>query len=123
MSLKYEPSWQIEYVLRFVCSPLPGENSDGQVSDASVFFFFTLVTGPRRSLSMKLSDTRVYEPQIRARLPGENSDGQVPPAQIPVLTALYVPTLLLSLDLVDFRKQGVGAGGKLGRPGLRWPSG
>ena len=26
-------------------------------------FFFTLVTGPRRSLSLKLSDTRVYEPQ------------------------------------------------------------
>ena len=33
-----------------------------------VFFFFTLVTGPTRSLSLKLSDTRVYEPQIRARL-------------------------------------------------------
>jgi len=32
------------------------------------FFFVTLVTGPRRSLSLKLSDTRVYEPQIRARL-------------------------------------------------------
>jgi len=32
------------------------------------FFFFTLVTGPRKSLSLKLSDTRVYEPQIRARL-------------------------------------------------------
>ena len=32
------------------------------------FFFFTLVTSPRRSLSLKLSDTRVYEPQIRARL-------------------------------------------------------
>ena len=31
-------------------------------------FFFTLVTGPRRSLSLHLSDTRVYEPQIRARL-------------------------------------------------------
>ena len=30
------------------------------------FFFFTLVTGPRRSLSLKLSDTKVYEPQIRA---------------------------------------------------------
>ena len=30
--------------------------------------FFTLVTGPRRSLSLKLRDTRVYEPQIRARL-------------------------------------------------------
>jgi len=28
------------------------------------FFFCTLVTGPRRSLSLKLSDTRVYEPQI-----------------------------------------------------------
>ena len=26
-------------------------------------FFFTLVTGPRRSLSLKLSGTRVYEPQ------------------------------------------------------------
>jgi len=27
-------------------------------------FFLTLVTVPRRSLSLKLSDTRVYEPQI-----------------------------------------------------------
>ena len=33
-----------------------------------LFFFFTLVTGPGRSLSLMLSDTRVYEPQIRARL-------------------------------------------------------
>jgi hypothetical protein len=32
------------------------------------FFFFTPVAGPSRSLSLKLSDTRVYEPQIRARL-------------------------------------------------------
>jgi len=32
------------------------------------FFFFTLVAGPRRSLSLKLNDKRVYEPQIRARL-------------------------------------------------------
>ena len=29
------------------------------------FFFITLVTGPRRSLSLKLSDTRDYEPEIR----------------------------------------------------------
>ena len=29
---------------------------------------FVIVTGPRRSLSLKLSDRRVYEPQIRARL-------------------------------------------------------
>jgi len=34
------------------------------------FFFssFTLITGPTRSLGLRLSDTRVYEPQIRARL-------------------------------------------------------
>ena len=31
-----------------------------------LFFFVTLVTGPRRSLSLKLSDTSVYEPQIPA---------------------------------------------------------
>ena len=30
--------------------------------------FFTLVTGPSRSLSLKLGDSRVDEPQIRARL-------------------------------------------------------
>jgi len=35
------------------------------------FFFFTLVTGPRRPLSLKLSDTKVYEPQIRAQCAGE----------------------------------------------------
>ena len=29
------------------------------------FFFFTLVTGPRRSLSLKLSGTRVHAPEIR----------------------------------------------------------
>jgi len=38
-----------------------------QDSEAGLFFFFfTLVTGPRRSLSLELSDTRVYEPQIQA---------------------------------------------------------
>ena len=35
---------------------------------AFFFFFSTLDTGPGRSLSLKLSDARVYEPQIRARL-------------------------------------------------------
>ena len=30
------------------------------------FFFFTLVTGPTRSFSLKLSDTRVYAPAVRA---------------------------------------------------------
>jgi len=31
-------------------------------------FFFTPVTGPRRSLSLKLSDIRVYAPQIRIKV-------------------------------------------------------
>ena len=33
-----------------------------------LLFLCTLGTGPRRSLSFKLSDTRVYDPQTRARL-------------------------------------------------------
>jgi len=41
------------------------------------FFFFTLVTGRRRSLSLKLSDTRVYEPQIRARLGTSRHPGRL----------------------------------------------
>jgi len=36
-----------------------------QMKQVLFFFFFALVTGPGRSLSLKLSDTRVYEPQIR----------------------------------------------------------
>ena len=32
------------------------------------FVFFTLVTGSRRSFSLNLSDTKVYEPQIRDHL-------------------------------------------------------
>ena len=35
---------------------------------ADKVFFYSLVTGPRRSLILKLSDTRVHEPHIRARL-------------------------------------------------------
>ena len=46
----------------------PFEQSGADVEDHAVFFFFTLVTGPRRSLSLDFSDTRVYEPKIRARL-------------------------------------------------------
>jgi len=46
----------------------PPSSSAGALPYPTFFFFFTLVAGPRRSLSLKLSDTRVYEPQIRARL-------------------------------------------------------
>jgi len=49
------------------------------------FFFFTLVTGPRRSLSLKLSDTRVYEPQIRARF------GTTDYSQVDLLGVRYKP--------------------------------
>jgi len=35
----------------------------GASPSETLLFFFTLVTGPRRSLSLKLSNTRVYEPQ------------------------------------------------------------
>jgi len=35
--------------------------------NVKVYLFLTLVTDPSRSLSLKLTDTRVYEPQIRAR--------------------------------------------------------
>ena len=34
----------------------------------SFFSFFSLITGPERSLSLKLSDTTVYETQIQACL-------------------------------------------------------
>ena len=42
-----------------------------------LFFFFTLVTGPKRSFILKLSDARGFEPQIRARL-GTLQDGATP---------------------------------------------
>ena len=51
--------WDLFYNL---CILLPAAPS------TPFFFFFTRVTGPRRSLSLKLSDARVYAPQIRARL-------------------------------------------------------
>ena len=38
----------------------------GAIDPFFLLFFFTIVSGPRRSLSLKLGDTRVYEPQIRA---------------------------------------------------------
>ena len=51
-----------------VLTPTPRRNADTLVVQSDFFFYFTLVTGPRRSLSLMLSDARVYEPRIRARL-------------------------------------------------------
>ena len=45
--------------------PLPfamAEKIDNAVSATMVNSFLTLVTGPRRALSLKLSDTRVHAP-------------------------------------------------------------
>ena len=47
---------------------LCGEAGSGVAEREPSSFFLTLVTGPRRSLSPELSDTGVYEPQVRARL-------------------------------------------------------
>ena len=66
-----------------------------------LFFFFTLVTGPRRSLSLKLSDTRVCEPQIRFNFtPGRLLSGPFTGA------ALQARTFCLSqltTETVNFR--------------------
>ena len=53
------PNWRVQAfsMCERACSP----------AVLSLYLFFTLVTGPRRSLGLKLSDTRVYEPQIRAQ--------------------------------------------------------
>jgi len=39
-----------------------GGVSTDELVPVLLLFFFTLVTGPRRSLSLKLSDTQDYEP-------------------------------------------------------------
>ena len=86
MSLKYEPASEplhIQVTGHSIEAARSGVSLGGDArSNASLrftfrdlqvllFFFFTLVTGPRRSLSLRLSDTRVYEPQTRARLGGD----------------------------------------------------
>ena len=50
--------------------------SDSACRTRHCFFFFTLVTGPRRSVSLKLSDTRVCEPYTRALRQCKASDLQ-----------------------------------------------
>ena len=45
-----------------------GSSRDASPDRHLLLFFFTLVTGPRRSLSLKLSDARVCEPEIRVSL-------------------------------------------------------
>ena len=53
-----------EPFLDLMASLVDGPNGvDGKPPLLSLFFFFfTLVASPGRSLSLKLSDTRVYEP-------------------------------------------------------------
>jgi len=49
-------------VIMLVSTGATGLAAVTAVLDPVLFFFFTVVTGPRRSLSLELSDTRVYEP-------------------------------------------------------------
>ena len=62
---------QLLKVNRYESELLTNEQSQPE-SQKGFFVFFpifcTLVTGPRRSSSLELSDTRVYEPQMQARL-------------------------------------------------------
>ena len=59
------------------------------------FFFFALVTGPSRSPSLELSDTRVYAPQMRARV------GTTAHVCIVAVLELY-PMDLHEVELVDY---------------------
>ena len=61
------PSFNQAQVLRYPCVCILSFNQTQVLKH--FFFFFTLVTGPSRSLSLKLSDTKVYEPQIRLEIP------------------------------------------------------
>ena len=56
---------------------------------ATIFFvfFLTLVTGPRRSLSLKLSDTKVYE----YLLPFEVGNHRDPAGELLVARWAHVP--------------------------------
>ena len=77
--------------------------TDSAVKKYFGFFFFTLVTGPRRSVSLKLSETGVYEPQIRGLLVATTHlcEGVVASAAghspFPSRTLLYQPFLLYPL--------------------------
>ena len=51
------------HICTFILLLLSGErNFCVNLNAGLLLFFFTLVTGPRRSVSLKLSDTRVCEP-------------------------------------------------------------
>jgi len=58
------------------------------------FFFVTLVTVPRWSLSLKLSDTRVYEPQMLSG--GSTNTVQTKPVSRSAVRAIPSSSLLLS---------------------------
>jgi len=44
------------------------QHAAGSLKQTAFFFFITLDRGPRRPLSLELSDTKVYEPQTRPHL-------------------------------------------------------
>ena len=65
-SLSLSLARSLSLALSLVLSTPSGSAHRSQMGYVSApFFFVTLVTGPRRSLSLNLSDTRVYELQIQ----------------------------------------------------------
>jgi len=86
---------------------------------APLFFFFTLVTGPRRSFSLKLSDTRVYAPHEHGVCAG-GRDQRRGDVRAPQLTIKW-PRLTIKST---FDHHGVCAGGRDQRRGdVRAPQG
>ena len=69
------PSWahiRVHFFLvgaiPYLCAPRGGEQSGVWRALRFLFLIITLDPGPRRHLSIELSDTKVYGPEIRARL-------------------------------------------------------
>jgi len=91
MSLKYEPSSEpqtkhfllIGFLAMLIGSIVFGSfvvrKADNKMQVPAFFLFFTLVTGPRRSLSLQLSDTRA-QPSLPFHL--SDATHMLPPFEI-----------------------------------------
>ena len=87
------------------------------------FFFFTLGTGPRRCLSLKLSDRRFYEPQIRTHL-GTTAHccqvvGAIPESRFFTLSRAVIPCVSVWAKVQGFVFRVWGSGSRVWGVGLR----
>jgi len=89
--------WAIRVLMVLIYSQLflPFRLGPHRGRDHVVFFFFsTLITGPGRSLSLKLSDARVYAPVVRRAVPWSRQ-------RVHVVSSSSSSLLLASLELSD----------------------